>query len=186
MEANVPIKWLPQFLKILRDKLRAGSQPVKWKGPSNQEAEKEPHTATEALAKSLTREKMLDSCSNNKEKQVMWIEKETQVTGATPEQNCFDQNIIAPEACLVCWPVPKHLCQISACVVHTPGFLSHPYLCYTHPQPELQQFTWKCCAGHRRHAAVSARSASQEPEDLHSTKPTSRLAGNIGNIFRSI
>lgn len=57
MEANVPIKWLPQFLKILGDKLCAGSQPVKWKGPSNQEAEKEPHTAKETFAKSLTREK---------------------------------------------------------------------------------------------------------------------------------
>lgn len=56
MEADVPIKWWPQLPKALGDKLRAGSQPVKWKGPSNQEAEKEPHTATETLAKSLTRE----------------------------------------------------------------------------------------------------------------------------------
>lgn len=56
MEVNVPIKWLPQFQKILRNKLSAVSQPVNWKGPSNQEPEKGPHTATETLAKSLTRE----------------------------------------------------------------------------------------------------------------------------------
>lgn len=101
---------------------------------------------------------MLDSCSNNKEKQVIWIEKETQVTGVMPDQNCFDQNIIAPNACLVWWPGPKHLCQISACAAHTSWTpTSIP------PFPLVSQFPSLSCsnsmkmpssAGHRRHTAV--------------------------------
>lgn len=56
MEANVPIKGLPQFLKILGDKLVLGASLWNEKAPLTKKQRKN-LTATETLAKSLMREK---------------------------------------------------------------------------------------------------------------------------------
>lgn len=102
---------------------------------------------------------MVDSCSNNKEKQVMWIEKEIQVTDAMPDQNRFDK-ILLHLMPAWCAGLSQNICVRSVPVLSTlPGLplLSHPYLCSPIPQPAAIPMQMLPSAGHRRHTAAPAR-----------------------------
>lgn len=77
---------------------------------------------------------MLDSRSNNKEKQVLWIEKEIQVIGAMPDQNCFDKILLHLMPAWCAGP-SQNICVRSVSVLSPLAglpLLSHPCLCYPH------------------------------------------------------
>lgn len=134
---------------------------------------------------------MLDSCSNDKEKQVMWIEKEVQVIGAMPDQNCFDKILLHLMPAWCAGP-SQNICVRSVSVLSSlPGLLSQPYLCYPHspgcsiPQENAAQ-CWTRDSLQFCKVTTALTHSSRQGKSLRifsGTKPTSKPTGNI---FHSI
>lgn len=101
---------------------------------------------------------MPDSCSNNEEKQVLWTEKEIQVTGAMPDQKCFDK-ILLHLMPAWCSGLSQNICVRAVPVLSTPpglSLLSPPSLSYPHSQPAAVHMEMLPSSGHRGLTAAPA------------------------------